>query len=113
VANRTAILAKGVGAVAQRWCSPGSWPVALAVGGAASLKAVAGLHVLVNTISELVGYDHSTRARGCQVVNKSYSWLLPPAYATLTERFGQRTLLEKGGLEGHPEGTRSLQERSF
>ena len=34
--------------------SPGSWPSTLAVGGALSLKAVAGLRVLVNAASTLV-----------------------------------------------------------
>jgi hypothetical protein len=47
-ATRAFILADGVQKAARRWYSPGPWPGALAVGGAPSLKAVAGLLVLVN-----------------------------------------------------------------
>ena len=44
--------------------SPGSWPSTLAVGGALSLKAVAGLRILVNAASTIVRRIIA-RAIGC------------------------------------------------
>jgi hypothetical protein len=53
-ANRASILAQGRLGSGSEVVPPGSWPSTLAVGGALSLKAVAGLRILVNAASTLV-----------------------------------------------------------
>ena len=72
-ANRASILAQGRLGSGSEVVSPGSWPSTLAVGGALSLKAVAGLRVLVNAASAFVCRNHSTRDESRQVGNWVYS----------------------------------------